>query len=166
MTFNDKIKIEAFAEIYFDGVCSNDLGGVGGWGALILEKTNNNKTETKIISGSCGFTTINQMKMLACINAIESLKQLSNIIIYTDSKYIFNGITKWVGHWKKNNWLTINGDVVKNKNLWIKIDNLNLIHNISWKIIKNDFKNNFSKVNQIAFVAKENEKENLKKKYR
>lgn len=162
--YNDKTIIEGYADIYLDGVCSNDLEGVGGWGALVFEKKED-KTIEKILMGGCGFTTINQMKMLACINAIESLSQLSNIKIYSDSKYIFEGITRWVGLWKNNDWRTKNGDVVKNKNLWIKIDNLNLRHNIVWKLIKID-NPKLSKVNQIANEAKENEKQKLKNFYK
>ena len=116
--------------IWTDGACSGNPGP-GGWGALI--KYNNS---TKEISGSEKNTTNNRMEMMAVIKALKYIDTKSQINLYTDSKYVKEGITNWIITWKKNNWKNSQKKDVKNKDLWIELDSLSLKHNINWNWVK------------------------------
>ena len=83
-------------EIYTDGACRGNPGP-GGWGALL--KFDNHEKE---ISGGEDNTTNNRMELLAAIKAIESVKETCEIDLYTDSKYVKQGITEWIIKWKTN----------------------------------------------------------------
>ena len=123
---NEKIIIN----IWTDGACSGNPGP-GGWGALI--KYDNS---TKEISGSEKNTTNNRMEMMAVIEALKYIDTESKINIYTDSKYVKEGITNWIIGWKKNNWKNSKKNDVKNKDLWVELDILSQKHNISWNWVK------------------------------
>ena len=123
---NEKIIIN----IWTDGACSGNPGP-GGWGALI--KYDNS---TKEISGSEKNTTNNRMEMMAVIEALKYIDTDSKINIYTDSKYVKEGITNWITGWKKNNWKISKKNDVKNKDLWVELDILSQKHNISWNWVK------------------------------
>ena len=93
--------------VYTDGVCSGNPGP-GGWGATIkLEE------ETVEIYGGENNTTNKRMELIAAIKALEYLNENHKIILYTDSNYVKDGITKWIFNWKKNNWKTSAKKVVK-----------------------------------------------------
>ena len=113
--------------IYTDGACSGNPG-IGGWGVVII----NNKKIIKLNDGMIN-TTNNQMELVAAINALEYFKTEQTITIYTDSKYVKDGITSWINKWKINGWKTANKKPVKNKTLWIKLNNQIEKHNIIWK---------------------------------
>jgi len=117
-------------EIYTDGACRGNPG-VGGWGAIL-------KYDDKIkeINGFSKETTNNIMELSAVIKALKELNRSCNIIITTDSNYVKDGITKWIHNWKKNGWKTANKKPVKNKELWLELDNLVMQHQINWKWIK------------------------------
>ena len=87
-------------EVYTDGACSGNPGP-GGWGATI-------KIEEKTVEiyGGENNTTNNRMELIAAIKALEFLNESHKIILYTDSNYVKDGITKWIFNWKKNNWKT------------------------------------------------------------
>jgi ribonuclease HI len=104
--------------IYTDGSCLGNPGK-GGWAAVII---NDNKEET--IFGSEKESTNNRMELTAAINALLKIKQDKKIKIYTDSKYVKDGIEKWINNWKLNNWKNSNKKDVKNKDLWTKLDNV------------------------------------------
>ena len=76
------------------------------------------------------------MEIVAAIKALKTFSEKSDIIIYTDSKYLMNGINDLINNWKKNNWKTSNKKDVKNVDLWKIIDELNLKHNIEWNWVK------------------------------
>jgi len=116
--------------IYTDGACSGNPG-IGGWGVVII----NNKKIIKLNDGMIN-TTNNQMELVAAINALEYFKTEQTITIYTDSKYVKDGITSWINKWKINGWKTANKKPVKNKTLWIKLNNQIEKHNIIWKWVK------------------------------
>jgi ribonuclease HI len=118
-------------EIYTDGACSGNPGP-GGWGVLIREL---DKEDTEI-SGGEKDTTNNRMELLAAIKALESIENNKEIIIYTDSNYVKDGITQWISNWKKNNWKTSNKKPVKNVDLWMKLDNAIQNKKINWKWVK------------------------------
>ena len=116
--------------IYTDGACKGNPG-VGGWGAILEYKDKNKK-----IYGYDENTTNNRMELTAAIRALDVLKEKSKVIIYTDSKYVMNGITIWIDSWKKNNWKTSNKKEVKNIDLWKLIDKLNSFHSVEWNWVK------------------------------
>ena len=134
-------------EIYTDGSCLENPGN-GGWAAII--KMNGN---IKKISGNEKNTTNNRMELMAPIMALKKIKKKSEIIIYTDSKYVKDGITDWIKNWKINNWKSANKKPVKNKDLWIKLDNSCRKHKVSWKWVKAHAGNKFNNlVDELAVL--------------
>ena len=115
--------------IYTDGACSGNPGK-GGWAAVIIEDENE-----KTISGSEMLTTNNRMELLAVINALKEVSSVE-IDIYTDSKYVKNGIESWINNWKMNGWMTAAKQPVKNKDLWLELDTLVTKKEIEWKWVK------------------------------
>ena len=116
--------------IYTDGACSGNPGK-GGWGVVILD---NNKEI--LLNGGDQLTTNNKMELTAAIKALDYFKIKKDLIIYTDSKYVKDGIESWIINWKKNGWKTSTKKIVKNKELWIQLDNLINKHNVNWKWVK------------------------------
>ena len=117
-------------KIYTDGSCLGNPGN-GGWAAIIIDD------EKKIqIKGSKKDTTNNQMELLAPIKALKKIPNGSNVQIFTDSKYVKSGITEWIHNWKKNGWKTANKQPVKNKELWIDLDELSKNFQIEWTWVK------------------------------
>lgn len=116
--------------IYTDGACSGNPGP-GGWAALLkygeIEKT---------ISGGVSYTTNNVMEITAVLQALTTLKEKCSVLLYTDSKYIKDGITKWIHGWKKNNWITSAKKPVMHKELWIELDEISNQHHIEWHWVK------------------------------
>ena len=117
-------------KIYTDGACSGNPGP-GGWGYVIVE--NGQIFSNK---GSENQTTNNRMELTAAIKALESARKDESLYLYTDSTYLQKGITEWIVNWKKNNWITSSKKPVSNRDLWMKIDQLNLELNIEWKWVK------------------------------
>ena len=126
-------------KIYTDGACSGNPGP-GGWGAVILEEDKNQKN----ISGNEKDTTNNRMELMAPIMALKKIKINSEVVIYTDSTYVKNGITEWIKNWEKNGWKSANKKPVKNKDLWIKLDNLCKDNKIIWKWVKGHSSNKYN----------------------
>jgi ribonuclease HI len=78
-------------------------------------------------------TTNNRMEMTAVIRALEALKRPASVTIYTDSKYVMDGATRWISRWKLNGWHTADKKPVKNGDLWRALDAAAQIHHVSWK---------------------------------
>ena len=117
--------------IYTDGACSGNPG-VGGWGVVIIE---DNKNEF-FLNGGDKNTTNNKMELTAAIQALKAIEKKSAITLITDSKYVKDGIQSWIQNWKKNGWKTAAKKPVKNKELWIELDELIAKHNITWEWVK------------------------------
>ena len=117
-------------DIYTDGACRGNPGP-GGWGALLIYKD-----ADKAIYGGEIDTTNNRMEMTAIIEALKIVKMDCNITLYTDSKYVMDGITKWLSNWKKKGWLTSKKKPVKNKDLWQILEESISKHNIEWQWVK------------------------------
>ena len=117
--------------IYTDGACSGNPG-IGGWGVVILE---NNKEDT-FLNGGNDNTTNNRMELTAAIEALKYFEDRQTITLITDSKYVKDGIQSWIQNWKKNEWKTAAKKPVKNKELWIELDQLISRHTISWEWVK------------------------------
>ena len=125
--------------IYTDGACSGNPG-VGGWGAVILEK----HKKPIYINGGEDNTTNNRMELTAAINAVKYFKDMQQLEIFTDSKYLKDGIEKWIYNWKKNNWKTSAKKAVKNRDLWIELDKEILRHKIKWNWVKGHANNEYN----------------------
>ena len=125
--------------IYTDGACSGNPGP-GGWGAVIFDE--NNKQNN--ISGKARETTNNRMELTAPIMALKKINPKSEIVIFTDSTYVKNGITECIKKWEKNGWKNANKKAVKNKDLWIKLDNLCKDNRIIWKWVKGHSNNKYN----------------------
>jgi ribonuclease HI len=117
--------------IHTDGACSGNPGP-GGWGALM--EWNGSRKELK---GGEPDTTNNRMELMAAIRALEALKRDGqDVVLFTDSVYVRDGITKWIHGWKKRGWKTANKKPVKNVELWQELDALNQRHSIDWRWVK------------------------------
>ena len=118
-------------EIYTDGACSGNPGA-GGWGVILRC----GETE-KELSGGEKETTNNRMELTAVIEALKALKRECEITLYTDSRYVMDGVTQWMPNWKQNNWKTTNKkSAVKNLDLWQELDRLLPVHKIKWVWVK------------------------------
>ena len=117
-------------EIYTDGSCLTNPGN-GGWAAII-----NEDGKIKKISGNEKNTTNNRMELMAPINALKNINTKDPIEIFTDSKYVKNGITEWINTWELNNWKTSKKENVKNKDLWLELHKLNQSLNVKWNWVK------------------------------
>lgn len=103
-------------EIFTDGACSGNPGP-GGWGALLRYKG-----VEKELSGGETVTTNNRMELMAVIQALETLKKTSVVELYTDSKYVKDGVEEWLQGWKARGWKTADKKPVKNQDLWERLD--------------------------------------------
>ena len=117
-------------QIFTDGACKGNPGP-GGWGVLL--RYNDHEKE---LSGFCDNTTNNQMELLAAIKGIEAVRQKKKIQLYTDSQYLKKGMTEWMVKWKENHWKSAQKKPVKNKELWQRLDALNMTHDIEWHWVK------------------------------
>ena len=117
-------------EIFTDGACRGNPGK-GGWGAVIRSKN-----VEEYIYGGEDHTTNNKMELTAAIEALKFFTERSIINLHTDSKYVKEGIESWIVNWKKNGWKTASKKPVKNKELWIKLNNQIERHTIHWQWVK------------------------------
>lgn len=110
-----------------DGACIGNPGP-GGWACVI--RYQDNKRE---LSGSEAETTNNRMELTAAVEGLRTLKEPCEVEVTTDSKYMMNGITKWIENWKRNGWRTAAKKPVLNQDLWQQLDELASRHQMSWK---------------------------------
>ena len=138
--------------IYTDGACSGNPGP-GGWGAVIFDE----KKKQQNISGKIKDTTNNRMELMAPIMALKKIKSKSDIVIFTDSIYVKNGITEWIKKWEKNGWKSSNKKAVKNKDLWIKLNDLCKKNKVLWKWVKGHSNNKYNNLaDELATEAIKN----------
>lgn len=117
-------------EIFTDGACRGNPGP-GGWAALLRSGS----TE-KVISGAEPETTNNRMELMAAIEGLAALKRPSRASVTTDSQYVRNGVQQWMARWKRNGWLTAQKKPVKNRDLWERLDELVIRHQVDWHWVK------------------------------
>ena len=115
--------------IYTDGACDPNPGP-GGWAAIL-----HYGSHKKELTGGDPYTTNNRMELTAAIRAIQALKEPCQVDLYTDSKYLQFGITKWLPAWKKHNWKR-RGGTLANVDLWQALDEVLVIHDITWHWLK------------------------------
>ena len=117
-------------EIYTDGACTGNPGP-GGWSAIIFDQK-----KKKELCGGEKYTTNNRMELVAAIQGLKHFSVKKKIKIYTDSKYLKDGISTWIKKWEKNNWKTSNKKKVKNIDLWLDLNDLIKFHEVKWKWVK------------------------------
>ena len=122
--------MSAPVEIYTDGACRGNPGP-GGWGVL-LKAGKHQRT----LHGGERETTNNRMELTAAIEGLRALKRPSDVVLYTDSKYVMDGITSWLPNWKRRGWKTAAKKPVKNQDLWQLLDAETERHAIRWVWVK------------------------------
>lgn len=117
-------------EIFTDGACSGNPGP-GGWGAILRMGGHE-----KEISGGEAETTNNRMELMAAIRALEALKKPCAVVLHTDSRYLLDGITKWIKGWKAKGWKTADKKPVKNEDLWRALEEAAARHDVNWRWVR------------------------------
>jgi ribonuclease HI len=117
-------------EIYTDGACRGNPGP-GGWGVLLIAGEHR-----KTMHGGELETTNNRMELTAAIEALNALRGRSRVTLYTDSKYVMDGIREWMPNWKKRGWKTAAKKPVKNQDLWQALDAAVERHEVDWQWVK------------------------------
>jgi ribonuclease HI len=134
--------------IYTDGACRGNPGP-GGWGALLIAGKSRRE-----LSGAETGTTNNRMELTAVIQALAALKRPVEVTLYTDSKYVCNGIEEWLPQWKARGWRTADRKPVKNQDLWEALDAARGAHRIHWRWVKGHSGNEGNeRVDQLANEA-------------
>ena len=135
-------------EIFTDGSCKGNPGE-GGWAAILKHAE-----YVKEVSGNEKYTTNNRMELTAVINGLQMLNQPCNVTLYSDSKYVIDGINKYMSNWRKNGWRTANNKKVSNIDLWQELLVLTKIHHINFVWIKGHSENiNNNRCNMLAKAA-------------
>ena len=117
--------------VYTDGACSGNPGP-GGWGAVLLYQGH-----TRELSGYEDNTTNNRMEIMACIQALEALKEPCTVDLYTDSAYVCNTFAQhWIDNWVRNGWKTASKKPVENQDLWKRMLELRNIHTVTFHKVK------------------------------
>ena len=117
-------------EIHTDGSCLGNPGP-GGWAALLRY----NGHEKELVGGEAN-TTNNRMELMAAIRALEALSEPCQIVLYTDSQYVRQGITEWMSGWLRRQWKTAGGASVKNRELWERLHTATQRHSIEWRWVR------------------------------
>ncbi len=118
-------------EIATDGACKGNPGR-GGWGA-VLRAADGRERE---LSGGEPDTTNNRMELMAAIEGLNALKRPCRVTLSTDSRYVMDGLTKWIKGWQKNGWKTAARQPVKNAELWQALLAAAKPHRIEWVWVK------------------------------
>lgn len=116
--------------LYTDGACKGNPG-VGGWGVL-MRYGHHEKT----LCGGEHATTNNRMELTAVIEGLRALKRPCTVDVYTDSKYVMQGMSEWIGGWKARGWKTAGKQPVKNVDLWQALDAETVRHQVRWHWVK------------------------------
>ena len=116
--------------IYTDGACSGNPGP-GGWGVVMHWQG-----KEKELYGFDPVTTNNRMELMAAIQALEALQRPTTVSLHTDSKYLLDGITKWIQGWQRNGWKTAAKKPVKNDDLWRRLTEAMRPHDVNWVWVK------------------------------
>ena len=117
-------------KLYTDGACRGNPGP-GGWGVWLRFGEHD-----KELCGGESNTTNNRMELMAAIMGLESLTRNCEVRLYTDSKYVLQGITEWMPNWKARGWKTAAKKPVKNVDLWQRLDKICNQHQIEWEWVK------------------------------
>jgi ribonuclease HI len=119
-------------QLYTDGACSGNPGP-GGWGLILRHPASGKEIER---SGAEARTTNNRMELTAVIEGLGLLTRPSRVELYSDSKYVLDGLKSWIAGWKRRGWKTADKKPVKNEELWRQLDELSGRHEISFHWIR------------------------------
>jgi ribonuclease HI len=134
--------------IFTDGACRGNPGP-GGWAALLVAGT-----ERKEVMGSEAATTNNRMELSAAIGGLGALKRRCAVTLYTDSKYVLQGVTEWMPNWKARGWKTAAREPVKNQDLWLLLDAAVAAQDVKWIWVKGHSGHEENEyVDQLANIA-------------
>ncbi|MEY2943419.1 MAG: hypothetical protein RLY97_1433 [Pseudomonadota bacterium] len=117
-------------QIFTDGACKGNPGP-GGWGVILRKGAHE-----KELSGAEAETTNNRMELTAVIRGLAALTQPCAVTLYTDSRYVIDGITKWIFGWQKNGWVNAAKKPVANDDLWRELLVVIRGHKIDWQWVK------------------------------
>jgi ribonuclease HI len=117
-------------EVFTDGACKGNPGP-GGWGALLRY----GEHEKELFGGEAE-TTNNRMELMAVIRALEALTRHCDVLITVDSRYVRDGVERWMPRWKSNGWKTKQGSAVKNQDLWLRLDQALRGHRVHWHWVR------------------------------
>ena len=120
----------SLVHIFTDGACKGNPGP-GGWGVVIRAGD-----KEKELSGGDKLTTNNRMELMAAIKGLEALKRPCQVVLSTDSRYVMDGLTKWIHGWRKNGWKTSDKKPVKNADLWQALIDAAAPHRVEWMWVK------------------------------
>ena len=139
--------------LYTDGACSGNPGP-GGWACVLVYKG----TE-KELSGGEPETTNNRMEITAVIEGLKALKEPCAVDLYTDSKYVLEGATKWLAGWQEKGWKKADKKVVLNVDLWQTLADLLSQHEINWHWVKGHAGNPYNeRVDALAVIQRDSYK--------
>jgi ribonuclease HI len=124
------VTVADLVEIWTDGGCRPNPGP-GGWGAVLRYRN-----AERELSGGESATTNNRMELTAAASALESLTRPCRVVVYTDSEYVKNGITRWHTGWVRRNWRNAAGDPVANMDLWRRLLDAAKPHEIDWRWVR------------------------------
>ncbi len=116
--------------IFTDGACSGNPGP-GGWGAILML----GEKRRELCGGELA-TTNNRMELMGAIQALEALNKPCKVELNTDSQYVIKGVSEWIYAWKRRGWTTADKKPVKNDDLWRRLDEARLRHDVQWKWVK------------------------------
>lgn len=122
--------MSAAVEAFTDGACLGNPGP-GGWGVLL--RSNGRERE---LAGGEADSTNNRMEMMAAIMALETLTRGCSVDLYTDSKYVQQGIQDWLPRWQANGWRTAGRKPVKNQDLWQRLAEASARHQVRWHWVR------------------------------
>ncbi len=122
----DSERVDAFT----DGACLGNPGP-GGWAALLRYQG-----REKELSGGDPATTNNRMELMGAIAALEALKRPCALTLHTDSRYVIDGVTKWLRPWKARGWKTADRKPVKNVDLWQRLEAAMAPHKVDWQWVR------------------------------
>lgn len=139
-------------ELYTDGACSGNPGP-GGWAYVLIHPASGTSRET---SGAEPNTTNNRMELIAVIKGLTALKTPTRVELYSDSKYVLDGMKEWMPAWKQRGWRTADKKPVKNQELWQQLDELISRHDIRFHWVKGHASNPMNnRCDQLAVAARE-----------
>ena len=125
--------------IYTDGACSGNPGP-GGWGAILMYGSHR-----KELSGGEAQTTNNRMELTGVIAALEALKEPCAVELYSDSKYVIDGLGKgWAKGWRARGWVKSDKKPALNPDLWGRLLDLCEKHTVSLHWVKGHAENEFN----------------------
>jgi ribonuclease HI len=137
-------------EIFTDGACKGNPGP-GGWGALLRMGRHE-----KELSGGEAHTTNNRMEMTAVIRALDALAEPCEVTVHSDSRYVIDGMTKWIHGWQKKGWINSSRKPVLNTDLWQELIEAASRHRITWEWVRgHDGHVENERADQLAVAAAE-----------